>query len=72
MTFIPDPTVLNCGDTVFLKRELVVRGYGRFTKGHEFKVKALPLRINDTNILLRDADGHNATVSPHDVTRIRP
>lgn len=72
MTFIPDATAINCGDVVFLKKDFVVRDYGRFTKGHEFKVTRLPLRENDTNIFLRDDDGRTVTVSPHDVTRVRP
>ena len=72
MTFIPDPTALNCGDTVYLKKDFVVRDYGRFTKGHEFKVKRLPLRDNDTGIFLSDTDGRTVTVSPHDVTKVRP
>ena len=72
MTFIPDPTVLNCGDVVYLKKSVTVRNYGRFTKNHEFRVKGVPLRENDTSVSLRDDDGRTVTVSRYAVTKVRP
>lgn len=72
MTFIPDPTVLNCGDVVFLKRDLVIPNYGRFTKGHEFKVKGLPFRDSDLRYELWDGEHQIVMLLSSDVTKVRP
>lgn len=72
MTFIPDPTVLKRGDIVFLKRDLVIPNYGRFTKGHQFKVTGLPFSDSDRRVELCDDECRVLNLLPNDVTKVRP
>ena len=72
MTFIPDLIALNCGDTVYLKKDFVVRDYGRFTKGHEFKVKGLPFRDTDLRYELWDGEHQSVMLLKDEVTKVRP
>ena len=72
MTFIPDATAINIGDTVFLKRDLVIPNYGRFTKGHEFKVKGLPFRDSDLRYELWDGEHQIVMLMKDAVTKVRP
>ena len=77
MTFIPDPTKLSVGDTVYLTKERFIENYGTFTVGHKFRVSNECLRyysqLSGALIQVEDPDRPGIwDFLKSDLSRVRP